>query len=103
MHLLCANPRQMVNKTILVLFSFFLIFSSPAKSDHLFGGEISWKCLPSGGPGAGKFVFQMKIYRDCNGIPGIFGTVTMNTTVPGVNSINLDFVDTNDVSPVCEN
>jgi len=98
-----ANPWQMVNRAVLALFSFFLFISIPAKSDHLFGGEISWKCLPSSVPNAGKFVFQMKIYRDCNGIPGIFGSVTLNTTVPGVNSINLDFVDTNDVSPVCEN
>ncbi len=34
------------------------------EASHLFGGEITWKCLPTG-----QFVFQVKVYRDCNGIP----------------------------------
>jgi len=53
-----------MKKIIIVLifiFSSFLSFSS-----HFMGGEITWKCL-KGGPFAGQYVFQMKVYRDCSG------------------------------------
>ena len=93
----------MAQKVFLALTVFFLFFLNPAKPDHLFGGEITWECLPSGNPNAGKFIFQMKIYRDCNGIPGPFGTQALSSNAPGANSIQMFFVDTNDVSPVCEN
>ena len=57
------------------------------------GGEVTWTCLPSG-----QFRFELKFYRDCNGIPGP-ASVTLSTTVPGVPSIPLTLFDQNDISP----
>ena len=34
-------------------------------ASHILGGEITWRCN-----GNKQFIFQVKIYRDCNGIPG---------------------------------
>ena len=54
-----------------------------ASATHLMGGEITWKCMKAGsGPNAGKFKFQVKYYRDCNGIPPD-ANITLTTNAPG--------------------
>lgn len=66
-------------------------------SNHLMGGEITWQCI-----GGGQFVFNLTIYRDCNG-PG-FTTTGVNLRVwnhPTLTSIPMNFVSQNDISPVC--
>ncbi len=48
------------------------------------GGEITWKCIPTGQPNAGKFIFTMKVYRECGGIT--FGSnQTLASTSPAGN------------------
>src|SRR6188768_3511562 len=74
-----------------------LLMAQSSFASHLMGGEITWKCQPDG-----RFVFYMSVYRDCNGIPGSFFTQTLNSNSPAAN-IQMFFLDTNDVSPVCKN
>jgi hypothetical protein len=64
-------------KRILIFFLLFGFIPTYMFADHMMGGEITWQCQPNG-----NFVFTLKLYRDCNGIPGIFGSITMQTTVP---------------------
>jgi hypothetical protein len=66
----------------------------PFKSfgSHGLGGEVTWTCL-----GNGQFKFQMKFYRDCNGItPGL--SLNLTTNVPGLPSIPMSNIAINDVS-----
>jgi len=71
------------------------------KASHYMGGEITWKCIPQGQPDAGKFIFYLKAYRECNGIT-FNSTVTLNSTSPA-GSITLSAVSgwPKDISPVC--
>lgn len=83
-------------KRIVVLLFFLsglLTHSSELYASHGMGGEITWTCLPSG-----QFKFKMKFYRDCNGIDGPL-SVDLNTTVPGVPTINCLKIAQNDISP----
>ncbi|MDQ3051177.1 MAG: PKD domain-containing protein, partial [Bacteroidota bacterium] len=84
-------------KRIILLLSIFigsLIPSSNLYASHGMGGEVTWTCLPSG-----QFRFELKFYRDCNGIPGP-ASISLTTTVPGVPNIPLPLFDQNDISPV---
>lgn len=48
-----------------ILLAVIILFSGYASvASHNFGGEITWKCLSNG-----QYQFQLKVYRDCNGIP----------------------------------
>ncbi len=78
--------------TLIVLLNTVLFF--PALASHLKGGEITWKCN-----GNGQFIFQLKIYRDCNGIN--LGTV-QNLRVDGhptLTTIVLIFNTSYDLTP----
>jgi len=88
--------KKIVFSLILVLFSF------NSFSSHLMGGEITWKCLKSG-TDIGKYIFTMKVYRDCDGIT--VSTLTQQILVwnhPSVISFDVDFVLNQDVSPSCD-
>lgn len=61
-------------------------------ASHLMGGEITWRCK-----GNGQFVFQVKLYRDCNGVPGP-QSINLVTNAPGGN-ISCLLVSQNDISP----
>lgn len=63
------------------------------------GGEITWKCVGSGSQ-AGKYIFEMKLYRDCSGVPGPT-TADLETNVPGLPTISLSLVSQVDNSPNC--
>ncbi|MAC94393.1 MAG: hypothetical protein CMC96_02710 [Flavobacteriales bacterium] len=39
-----------------------LFFVPKANATHVIGGEITWECLNDG-----RYVFKLKIYRDCSG------------------------------------
>tara|TARA_B110000263_G_scaffold110800_2_gene96879 strand:+ start:9086 stop:12514 length:3429 start_codon:yes stop_codon:yes gene_type:complete len=86
-----------------LVFSFVLLmFSFNSFSSHLMGGEITWKCIKSG-PDIGKYIFTMKVYRDCSGIT--VSTLTQTIQVwnhPSVVSFDIDFLLNQDVSPVCD-
>ena len=86
-----------------IFVSLILIFSTLfCYSSHFMGGEITWQCI-KGGPDIGKYIFQMKVYRDCNGIT--FSQTsqtlthhnypTLGTTTP----ILLNFTSITDISP----
>ena len=59
------------------------------------GGEITWRCSGT------QYIFTLKLYRDCNGIPQT-GNITMNSNSPAGN-INMIEVDINDISPTGAN
>ncbi|GAB4136901.1 MAG: hypothetical protein Fur0041_11490 [Bacteroidia bacterium] len=73
-----------------------LMFQLPVMASHLMGGEITWTCQ-----GNGQFVFNMKLYRDCNGATG---PPNANLTVfnhPTLTTIAMNLVAQNDISPQC--
>ncbi len=53
------NLKKIVLTLLLGVLPFIL------SASHILGGEITWRCN-----GNKQFIFQVKIYRDCNGIPG---------------------------------
>ena len=84
------------------VFILSILFSFNTFSSHLMGGEITWECLKSG-PDAGKYIFTMKVYRDCSGIS--VSTITQVIQVwnhPTVTGIDVDFILQQDVSPLCD-
>ncbi len=79
-------------KKISLLTLLFLTLFSPLFASHILGGEITWRC-----DGNGQFIFQMKLYRDCNGAAGPF-SISLTTNAP-VGSINCLLISQNDISP----
>lgn len=74
----------------------FLLSTFFANASHVVGGEITWTCQ------GGDYVFQLVLYRDCNG--AVVNTFAENILVwghPTISSINLPFVSSTDVSPMC--
>lgn len=65
-------------------------------ASHGMGGELTWNCQGS------AYVFTMKFYRDCNGIPGPVNPV-LTTNVPGVPNIPLTQISLTDISPTGSN
>lgn len=55
---------------LIVLFSLTLL--PKAEASHIIGGEINWECLNDG-----RYVFKMKVYRDCSGAPWGFSNETL--------------------------
>ena len=86
----------------IVFSALLLLFSLNSFSSHLMGGEITWQCIKSGSD-IGKYIFTMKVYRDCSGIT--VSTLTQTIQVwnhPSVVSFQLDFLLNQDVSPICD-
>ena len=88
-----------MKKLLLVLFIFFFVIES--KATHLMGGEITWECIKTGSK-SGQYVFQMKLYRDCQGVA--LGGLTEYLTVHNstISSITLNRVSVTDLSPNCD-
>ncbi len=80
-------------RNLTLVLSVFLAGTTTLFASHGMGGEITWRCL-----GNGQFIFQMKFYRDCNGIPGPNST-SLTTNHP-IGTINMPLVAQNDISPV---
>ena len=88
-----------MRKIITILCLFFILPTSQAT--HLMGGEITWQCIKSGS-NAGYYVFNVKVYRDCEGIP-ISTSMSLQThNVPNLTSIPLNYIGAFDISPVCD-
>ncbi|NVK04366.1 MAG: gliding motility-associated C-terminal domain-containing protein [Flavobacteriia bacterium] len=52
-----------------------LLSSLGLSASHLLGGEIWWDCQPNG-----QYVFYLRLYRDCTGIPlGAAGSINSNS------------------------
>ena len=68
------------------------------------GGEITWQCIKDPlDPDVGKYIFTMKLYRDCDGTTLPTGSEFVNMWGAGapVTSITCDFVSSTDISPSC--
>ena len=89
-----------MKKILISIFCVLISFNS--FSSHLMGGEITWECLKSG-PDVGKYIFSMKVYRDCDGITvSTFTQVIQVWNHPSVTGIDVDFILQQDVSPDCD-
>lgn len=84
-----------LRKVVIALLAIILM-SYSTQATHLFGGEITWKCL-----GTGKYQFTLKIYRDCMGFPfsppaalDVYGNPNI-TSIP----INPAYTVYNDLTP----
>ena len=86
----------MIKRLVLLLLLFnVLVFK--ASASHLMGGDITWTCQSNG-----QFLFEMKVYRDCNGIPmPMIGLMLGVHNNPLLTSIPLTFFDSTEISPVC--
>jgi len=60
--------KQLQLSTLLLILFISIPFISSAT--HYLGGEITWECIPGGQTDAGKYIFQMKLYRECYTIGG---------------------------------
>ncbi len=78
---------------LIITLIFFFASIITLKASHGTGGEMTWTCM-----GNGQYVFQVKFYRDCNGIPGS-QAININTTVPGVPNIFAPIFSQTDISP----
>ena len=88
-------------KKLLILLIAFLSFSQ-LHATHLMGGEITWECIKIG-PDAGKYIFKLKLYRDCDGTSLSTFAQTINIwDHPTETSISVDFISNNDISPNCD-
>jgi hypothetical protein len=96
-----------MKKLLLLTLTFILVtINAQLKASHLVGGEITWECT-----GNGRYVFKMKIYRDCTGIDYTF--IKESLTITGsplprdsnnqtINSITLNPDTAFDISPSCD-
>ncbi|MBI3511440.1 MAG: gliding motility-associated C-terminal domain-containing protein [Bacteroidetes bacterium] len=75
---------------------FFAAYPLSVSASHLMGGEITWICQ-----GNGQFVFQMKLYRDCNGVQGPAAASIDVFNNPSLSSIAMNLVSQTDISPQC--
>jgi hypothetical protein len=79
----------------IVLLNIAIIPASMAS--HLMGGEITWECMSTG-----RYVFTMKIYRDCNGSTIGTGVQTLDVSnYNGLSSITMNWQYSRDISPKC--
>lgn len=90
---------EILQKSILtlVLLVVVLVFSNGIKANHLVGGELTWTCL-----GSGNYIFQVKVYQDCN--QNQPSPTSMQIKVwgnPNISIIPLSNVGSNDFSFSC--
>ena len=83
-----------INKRIKSFFLFiFLISALPLFASHIEGGEITWTCS-----GNGEYIFKVKLFKDCNGIPPPT-VMSITTNAPGWSTgIPCNNITTTDVS-----
>ena len=91
----------MKNIRLVLIIIVFFTSAFTVKASHYMGGEITWKCIASGQPNAGKFIFYVKAYRECNGIT--FGNTVniMSNSPAGSFTLNLISGWPKDISPDC--
>ncbi len=84
----------MIQKTLLILLLMFTSFWSNAT--HVVGGELTWKCQ------GGDYVFELVVYRDCNGSVVSTSNVTVDVwNHPTITNLSLAYVSSSDLSPTC--
>lgn len=72
-------------KRLLLSIALLLAFSPISSASHILGGEVTWRCDT-----AGKFIFEVTLYRDCRGA-SVPSTISVKTPIGGVQA-NLDTV-----------
>ena len=86
----------------LIVSLLFIFCSYSSFSTHFMGGEITWTCI-TGGPDVGKYIFEMKIYRDCNGSPLQTSSEFLDhhnyPALGGMTPILMNFISITDMSP----
>ncbi len=90
---------QNIKDTVSLLFVMLglFMFSNPIFSNHLVGGELTWACL-----GTGQYVFQVKVYQDCNqNQPSPTSMQIKVWNNPNLSVIPLSNVGSNDFSFSC--
>ena len=90
-----------MKKLLILLVALCSVFQMQAT--HLMGGEITWDCIKVG-PDAGKYIFKLKLYRDCDGITLSTAAQTLEMWGAGApfTTITLDFDTVIDISPLCD-
>ena len=59
--------QKLMKKYIFLIIIIF--FTTRSFSSHFVGGEITWECISDAtSVDFGKYIFQLKVYRDCTGI-----------------------------------
>ena len=80
-----------------ILFILLIISASFwSRATHVIGGELTWKCQ------GGEYVFELVVYRDCNG--AVISTSNVTVEVwghPTLTNLSLAYVSSTDVSPSC--
>ncbi|MEX1189509.1 MAG: gliding motility-associated C-terminal domain-containing protein [Bacteroidia bacterium] len=80
----------------IVIFLCFCLLPFTASATHLMGGEITWSC-----EGNGNYIFTLKLYRDCSGVPLQLPVSLRVHNHPSVQGIPLQLVSQTDISPQC--
>ena len=76
-------------KRLILVFIVSLTFFN-ANATHIMGGEITWQCIKDHlDPDLGKYIFTMKLYRDCEGISAPSYHSLNYSSSCGSSSINL--------------
>jgi gliding motility-associated-like protein len=79
-----------------ILVVLLLLSTLRVEATHLMGGEIIWECQ-----GDGRYIFTMKLYRDCNGIAVQLPVLLRVHNHPSVSSIAMNLISRTDISPKC--
>ncbi len=99
----------MKTKLLLTINLLTLLFLIPTNTyaTHYMGGEITWECISMGQTNAGKYIFQVKLYRECYTTNGSAAAqfpnnLTLHSTSPA-GSITLSEIQgwPKDISPQC--
>ena len=81
-----------------------LFFIQNVNATHIMGGEITWECIKDpASPDVGKYIFTMKLYRDCDGTTLPVTAQNIEVWEDGVNiqNISCPFLLSTDISPNC--
>jgi gliding motility-associated-like protein len=67
---------------------FFVFQSTDVKASHIMGGDLTFTCL-----GGSTYMLQLRLFRDCNGIPlGNQESVTLTSPSCGTQTFNLNLL-----------
>jgi hypothetical protein len=94
--------------TTIIIFS-LLSITNKVQAYHYLGGEITWECIAAGQANAGKYIFQLKVYRECyhvslpgNSGPQFDSTQTLMSNSPAGNISLVEIAGwPKDISPQC--
>ena len=97
----CLKLKYDIMKRILIILLMFFVFTNHSNASHLMGGEITWECIKTGSD-AGFYIFTVKVYRDCQGVPINTSMALTVHNVASLSTINLTYIGANDLSPTCD-